>query len=872
MKSSYKLGYTFKHPTKDKSVFKVTKVLDADCVTVKNLFTGSVIKLTDDKISRYIECDSHGKALELDEAHMRKIGVTKFLDQNFRSYTSSGREKDINFADSAVGRNKIVAEAFEMAPEILKEFSKPRKKEWVKLLMQHPNFLESTYDNIPDHLKMSAEHGMAGIIITVLSVCMSTVSIGMKGMKVTTSVRHLTGRQVGKVLFWKEEDPDKRTLYGLALAESILERSKFIERVNKVDTAKDTDKYVTKVTFELSKDLDEYLENYLISMMPSQLYPLPLTKKPQDWRFTPEYAEDSGDVVNYKLSGGFEDINEPLIKTSPNKGIGKVDPLNSEKLLDSVNYLQSIPYRINKRLFYEAEESIKGTFPKKSDFIVKIGDTEKCDDPRYQSARGKYIRKKIILKYLKEYIDAERFWQLYQLDYRGRVYTMSSIVTTISDDFGKSLVEFADGYTLIGDPSNKNVSDEDDGWNWAYASLASLKGDDKLLFKDRVINGREYFESKPKDIDEPWQYRALEVAMLDAKDGEDIHVSVPFDASTSGWQFLSLICHSREGMKKTNLLDNSKRYDLYLEVAEATVNEVTRLQAMNTQTLNGMYNSKAFEDGDEEVQEVVFKLEGLSEEYSLMLELMHKPGMGRKLAKTPTMTQVYSATRGNSQRIVQGKVMSSISEFKDEEEENLYKNVGRKLGGIIHDMVNTAVPGASAYQKAVRAVVMNIYKDEGRAAVWTTPDGLTCINSKPKTSSKYSKVPVVGTGRERRRQISMTTPVLDDEGLPVLSGEKMANGASPNTIHTVDAYFLRQVVVTAYEMGIHKLVTIHDSFSCDLNNCRLFNRILREVLVKIMTSGDIQKMFRNMGFEVPVIDEMGSKEFEAILDNPYCFA
>lgn len=98
------------------------------------------------------------------------------------------------------------------------------------------------------------------------------------------------------------------------------------------------------------------------------------------------------------------------------------------------------------------------------------------------------------------------------------------------------------------------------------------------------------------------------------------------------------------------------------------------------------------------------------------------------------------------------------------------------------------------------------------------------------------------------------------------SKNKQSQGASPNTIHSLDAAHLMMVVHEA-DFGV---TTVHDSFGSLLCDVDKLSKIVREQFVKLYEVDPLTKILTEMNIDVSKVPR-GTLKINSILDSEYCF-
>lgn len=558
----------------------------------------------------------------------------------------------------------------------------------------------------------------------------------------------------------------------------------------------------------------------------------------------------------------------------PQKGVGGEANSNTRDYLEqmraadlslvyeAINHIQETAWEINKEIYEVVREvwddggSIAG-LPPRDDLPMPPKPRDIDTNPvallawkreaalRYeenahnQSARlGVSQRLWMAERFSKE----EAFWFPHSMDFRGRAYPIPNAgFSPQSDDLGKALLRFKEGKPL-----------GESGVYWLAVHIANLFGVDKVSFKERVewtyAHAEELIDSaiQPLDgarfwttADSPWM--ALAAAMefagyLEEGPGFVSHLPIPLDGSNSGLQHFSAMLRDPEGGAAVNLIPADEPQDVYGRVA-AKANDIVS------------------NDADPDAKPWVGKVD-------------------RRIAKRPTMTFVYSATRFG----MHDMIFQTLRELDAEREAQglgpylegadnyaASKYLSHILFGAIGEVVSAA-QGAMTWLRDVARIAA----DAGRSLEWTTPDGLVVRQAYRNTYAH--RVQVHWQGRKIKVTLSVTGSALDGRG--------QANGIAPNFVHSLDGAHLRAVARAAKSAGINSLAVIHDSFGTHAADTDTLVRLLRETFVAQYEPDVLGRFYDEVleqlppewAAEVPPPPPQGSLDLAALLHSSYLFA
>lgn len=526
-------------------------------------------------------------------------------------------------------------------------------------------------------------------------------------------------------------------------------------------------------------------------------YPMPTLKAPIDW----SVGEDG------KAVGGYESHQFKLVRANSKL----VDYSKfSQEIFDSINYIQSTPWKVNIPLLEAVRSDLKA--PRKEDFIkTDFPDAEGCNweidikDPTcsiegedlkiminyreaykeraslyraeagdYETALGKYRALKLAISVADQYKEEEAIYFPHSYDFRGRVYPLSIGLNPQGSDAVKSLLL----YKEVQETTEKGMM-----WNWAY--LASLYGEDKLDFTDRVEKGKELLEANYKDADEPYQFLShqLEMQKYMIEPSYIPNTRIHLDACNSGSQFTSAITGDLAGCLATNVIPTIEdgktiRKDAYLLVAEKALELTDKLIS---------------KEGDHKTKETLKFLRGLLETN------------GRKICKVPVMVSNYGGTTGG-----RTDILWDMFRELDVERKWITRGTAALFSKIIGKSIVGVLNGGKAFEVYVHKM-NNIIAKSNKQIEWTTSDGFNVVHVKYKELKPKQiqcKLP------NSRKETTINKRLFSEN----VSAPKMKSAISPNYIHSLDAELLRRVAMRMQKEGIIYSDWIHDSFGCHPNN------------------------------------------------------
>ena len=431
--------------------------------------------------------------------------------------------------------------------------------------------------------------------------------------------------------------------------------------------------------------------------------------------------------------------------------------------------------------------------------------------------------------------DEEAIYFPHTMDFRGRIYSMTSELSPQSDDVAKSLIHFADGKPL-----------GESGGYWLAVHIANLFGVDKVSFEDRVQwvldNSDEIMESamSPLDgrrfwctADDPWCALAacFEWTGFQIEGPEYVsHLPIAMDGSCSGIQHFSAMLRDAEGGAAVNLRKCDKPTDIYMEVLAAT----KCLLAENPEPL-----AKVWMDA-----------------------------VDRKIVKRPCMTFAYSVTSiGIRDQIGMEMRKRSDGQFLPGHEN---WKAAAFLAPIVEQAIRQVVDRAAEAMDWLKKIAKQLTAEEMPTS-WVTPLGFPVVQ--PYRKAHGVKVKVWFQGIRVRLTLRVTSTAID--------GRKQGNSVAPNFVHSMDATHLMMVVNRLRDERItQSFAMIHDSFgvhACDVDE---MHYIIRDEFINLYSNDVLTEMYQSTLLalpgekwpDVPTPPEAGDLDLEEVRDAEFFFA
>lgn len=581
---------------------------------------------------------------------------------------------------------------------------------------------------------------------------------------------------------------------------------------------------------------------------------LPMVVKPNDWT-TP-------------TDGGYLTISHDPMIHSNNKGfLSQLEEMEMPEVYKTINSLQSVAWRLNTQVYDVASEiwelggeraglprRDKPELPAKpSDFPYHLpqdsAEFKAWKAEHYEAwtewkraAKSTYIdgikeegQRIMVAQQLwmaERYKDEDEFFFPYFFDWRGRVYSTVSMLSPQSNDLGKAMLQFAEGKCL-----------GSTGAKWLKIQLANTYGVDKVSFEERLrwveehelhilMSARDPISCQYwTNADAPFSFLAacFEYAGY-IRDGEDhiSHLPIAMDGSNNGLQHFSMMLRDPIGGKATNVIPSDEPQDIYMEVADATNEELAmRPDCPLAQWWKGKVN--------------------------------------RAMVKRNVMTVPYSVTL----RGMVGQIMDEAAAQGYDDGSSEHYTRCKYLAEIVYGAIGKTVVAARQAQEWLKDVA-KLAASEGLPLYWKTPAGfVVCqdyrVQTAKRVDTRFGSIRI-------RRQFKQDTAKRDKT--------KMAAGISANMVHSMDAAHLMKVVNRAASEGMSSFALIHDSYGVHPSEVDNLHAILREEFVSMYSTDWLaqfeEQLKEQLSPEVvaqfPERPKLGTLDVESVKDSRYFFA
>ena len=485
-------------------------------------------------------------------------------------------------------------------------------------------------------------------------------------------------------------------------------------------------------------------------------------------------------------------------------------------------------------------------------------------------ARNAY---RVTISTLLDALPRERIYFAHQIDTRGRLYPVGSILQPQGDDLNRALLEFADplpltasgirplaiyGSQQIKDKTILNyfqIRDRDkptleERYEWIAAHSEQIVRCAKAPLHETWWRGGEV--ANDPAVSKPFTFLAFCFAWADFQQhGEQVGCSLPVhvDGTCNGLQHIAALMRDEALARATNVLPDNVPRDIYSEVAQEV-----RQRMLHPITEKGTTVKNA------EISDSPLTENGVIE----FLAQFKEDLVDRALAKSVVMIIPYGAGQQNYQQNIYKQLSAKILPVKinkgDQSKDyadwimdwlnqhpwaptvtRTFKtdDPQKKRIQLIKDWIKEACAFHLAYHfnQAVhdhyptiklfkRRLTKSIkpLNERNIPAMWVSPSGLPVLQNAFRNDPKIKEVKAdaITAIRFRLRQIS------NDVAL-----SKQSSGILPNFIHSLDAAHLVKTLNLAQARNITHLSTVHDSYATHACHIDLLGDCIREAFCEI---------------------------------------
>ena len=667
--------------------------------------------------------------------------------------------------------------------------------------------------------------------------------------KGTQSYRHmhrvLTYKANEKDIRWGEWSNEDRVSVGIKVLDCILEATDLIDK-RLVRKNKKTEIIIdpTPAAVDWIKKYHEYAQMLNPDRIPCIIEPDEWTELDQGGYYTPQLRKRT-----------------PMVKTQ-SKRHAKMFDGDISLILSAINGVQRVPWAVNRQVlevFKQAwDSSLSIGLPPSEPYMIPEcplpKDLSKKDMSEGQLAVfeswkeearvlhtmerervSKCFQAIRVMRLANEFSEYDRFWYVYQCDFRGRIYATTSGLSPQGPDFSKGLLQFAEGKELT-----------ERGLFWLRVHGANTYGYDKVSYDDRVqwvleredeiariaadpLNHRGLWS----EADKPWQFLAFcfEYARyLSEGVGMKSYLPIGLDGSCNGLQNFSAMLRDEIGGAATNLTVADAPADIYSEVAAVCTAKLTQTA---------------------------------SEEAKWWLRYIHSVGgvLPRSVAKKPVMTLPYGSTQQSCRESIFKYIVEETGDFFPKE---LRFKLSVYLTPILWESIGEVVVAAREAMDWIQDCA-GILAKKNEPVIWWTPIGFPVYQDKRKLTLNRVQTQLAGAIQIKVAEVSDEMDIL-----------KNKQGASPNFVHSMDACHLMLTLNLAQRRGLEHFSCIHDDFGTHAADTDEFHKVIRESFVWLYGENDPLVDFKIFnedmsGIELPDPPTRKSLNLDQVIDSKYFF-
>lgn len=226
-------------------------------------------------------------------------------------------------------------------------------------------------------------------------------------------------------------------------------------------------------------------------LSPMMVRHMPMLTVPRPWN-------------NLEKSSPYLTLSAPMIRTRDKSQIDAVKHADMKPVLDSLNYISSTPWKVNRTLFDvinkvwdlnlqigELPDLLDRPIPTEDEFYVDVVDYDASSpDPKHLRSYARVVSKikqtnselhsmrcdlKLKLWVAEKFLNEEKIYFPHNLDFRGRTYPIPPNLNHLGSDLARSLLLFSEGKPL------GKV-----GYNWLKVHLANINGTNKMSRERRI--------------------------------------------------------------------------------------------------------------------------------------------------------------------------------------------------------------------------------------------------------------------------------------------------------------------------------------------------------------------------------------------------
>jgi len=647
-------------------------------------------------------------------------------------------------------------------------------------------------------------------------------------------------------LVWKSWSIPDKAAVGTKVIDCILQSTDLIEK-KAVRKKKKLHAVVVPTTMALDwvKKYIQYAEMLNPDRVPCIIPPDPWTSLDQGGYYTPQVRQRT-----------------QLVKTRSKEHI-KMFTGDISNITSAVNILQRVPWKINTQVLDTLKQvwsqALPIGLPQSEPYIIPAcpiskdikkqnmspEQRERFDEWKTEARMIHTMEKERVskgfqvvrvLRLANEFKKYDKFWYVYQTDFRGRIYATVSGLSPQGPDFAKALIHFGEGKPL-----------GEVGAYWLKIHGANTYGKDKISYEERVAwidKNEKVFVEIAKDpirykhiwaeADKPWQFLAFCFEYLRYNlEGDSMvsHLPIALDGSCNGLQNFSAMLKDEVGGAATNLVPSDKPSDIYTEVSK-----VCTLKLRNHSS-------------------------DLAKLWLQFADSTKEKSLPRSIAKKPVMTLPYGSTQQSCRESIYKFIVDEAPSFFPKDKR--FK-LSVFLTPILWESISEVVVAASRAMEWIQASA-SIVSKANKPLIWWTPLGFPVYQDRKKVEVRQIHTELNGHFRLR---LALDTHTID--------AQKQRLGASPNFVHSMDACHLMMTLHRAFASGVRSFACIHDDYGTHACDTEKLHTSIREAFVNLYEDNNPLLDFKlinesTYNLELPDLPPVGDLNINEIKDSRYFF-
>jgi DNA-directed RNA polymerase len=614
---------------------------------------------------------------------------------------------------------------------------------------------------------------------------------------------------------------------------------------------------VTQMPIILSPTAMKVVESIRSTVAYTMPYALPFIEQPKDWvsttdggYHTPQMRAQCPAIINF---------------TSQRTSLDDLKAMDMPTVMEAVNHLQQVKWAVNTKVLDAVRDCARHGIdmdeilsqaeipkPAKPDWLTEEMKKEEMTgdelgefsnwkrrvadwhtERKLRGAKwGRFYMATRIADKFKEY-PVLHF--MYQADFRGRLYALTTGISPQGSDLQKALLHFAEGKPL----------DTPEAVRWFTIAGANRFGVDKVPFADRIKwvedNERHIiaFASDPvgnagwREADAPIQFLAWCFEYAEWRRGPEAFVSrlaVGLDGSCNGLQHFSAMLRDSVGGRAVNLMPGIKPEDIYQRVADVVMAKLSDRELFTADERKLYFRDKWFN---------------------------HR--ITRSIVKRSVMTLPYGSTRFScAEFIVQDYLRKGeATEFETTE----YRHASEFLSHLVWDSIGEVVIAAASAMAWLQKAASALIKRGLQQIKWTAPSGFIVAQEYAEMDFIHVNTKLLGATQIR---VAMRGDCQD--------GRRHKNGMAPNFVHSMDAAHLTLTVQECKRLGINSLAMIHDDYGTHAADTQKLYEAIRRTFVEMYESNDPLADFRNQFEDLPALPSRGDLNLAEVQNSAFFFA